>query len=361
MPATSDEFSFTLDGRTQTLSRPTALVQRHAELRVLGDSLWRSRLSQAGTLPRLARRTPPSWSDHIIESLASFRPDLVFVQRSYLAPLGLRLAEWSGARTIVDLDDDDASVFRQLGDETEAVAYERLVGSFASCFDVVTFASGIECAHITERHRLPRSVTIPNSVEIPMRLTDIPPALDGVGKVVMVGNFFYKPNVDALQWLVNAARTLFQQTCHEGVERLEITAVGRCMNPTELRPLDASGRVWLRTTGAVADVSPWYEQSHVVAVPLLVGGGTRIKAIEALAYGRPVVATSVGVAGLTLSSGHDCLIANDPIEFTQLLVRAIVEQPLISRLVAAGRVTSSETYSAPIVRQMVGSMVRSLL
>jgi polysaccharide biosynthesis protein PslH len=75
----------------------------------------------------------------------------------------------------------------------------------------------------------------------------------------------------------------------------------------------------------------------VVVAPLLAGAGTRIKVIEAMAFGRPVVATSVGVAGLGLVAGRDVLVADTPAEFAASIGAVLNDVGLAQSLVSCGR------------------------
>ena len=89
------------------------------------------------------------------------------VTRSYLAPLGVAIAEQLGSRwASLDLDDDDEQVVRALGDDEDADAYRRLVGVFGPLFQAVSLAAPHEAAAVSRRHGLAASV-IPNAVSLP--------------------------------------------------------------------------------------------------------------------------------------------------------------------------------------------------
>jgi len=90
-------------------------------------------------------------------------------------------------------------------------------------------------------------------------------------------------------------------------------------------------------TGFVDDVRPLIANSWMSVVPLLTGGGTRFKILEALALGTPVVATSKGAEGLTLESGKHLLITDEPEAFAAAVVRLCGDSALRARLSEAGR------------------------
>jgi glycosyltransferase involved in cell wall biosynthesis len=89
--------------------------------------------------------------------------------------------------------------------------------------------------------------------------------------------------------------------------------------------------------GDVPDVRPHLADAAVVMVPLRVGGGTRIKILEALAAARPVVSTTVGAEGLGLRDGEHLLIADQPEAFARAVARLLGDASLRRGLAEAGR------------------------
>lgn len=111
--------------------------------------------------------------------------------------------------------------------------------------------------------------------------------------------------------------------------------------PLEHLPLDHG----VQLTGYLDDVRPAIAQSWICVVPLLVGGGTRLKVLEAMALGTPVVATSKGAEGLEISPGQDILIADEPTEFAEAVVRLLGDPDLRAKLAANGRRLVEQRYS----------------
>ena len=88
--------------------------------------------------------------------------------------------------------------------------------------------------------------------------------------------------------------------------------------------------------GEVADLEPELRRADVAIVPLRIGGGTRLKVIEAFATGIPVVSTSVGAEGLGVEPGHDLLIGDDPRSFAAACCDVIGDDRLRAELVRSG-------------------------
>jgi glycosyltransferase involved in cell wall biosynthesis len=90
-------------------------------------------------------------------------------------------------------------------------------------------------------------------------------------------------------------------------------------------------------TGYLDDVRPTVARSWACVVPLRVGGGTRLKVLEAMALGTPVVSTSKGAEGLEVTSGEDILIADEPADFADATLRLLDDPALRAELAANGR------------------------
>jgi glycosyltransferase involved in cell wall biosynthesis len=90
-------------------------------------------------------------------------------------------------------------------------------------------------------------------------------------------------------------------------------------------------------TGEVPDVRPHYQDSWFQIVPLRIGGGTRLKIVESLCIGCPVLSTTIGAQGLDLRDGEHLLLADTPAEFAAAARRLAGDAALRERLRVAGR------------------------
>jgi glycosyltransferase involved in cell wall biosynthesis len=132
-------------------------------------------------------------------------------------------------------------------------------------------------------------------------------------RVIFVASFFYAPNRNGLSFLLDE---VFPRVWAE-LPDTRLTLVG-----TGLPELpNADERV--EQLGFVEDLGAAYASASCAVVPLLQGGGTPLKFIEALAYGLPVVATPRAAAGLDVSDGEDCLIAEHAEPFAQALIEVL--------------------------------------
>jgi hypothetical protein len=251
--------------------------------------------------PRLRDMLPAGW-----------RPDVLVVFRSYMAPVGLRLAQdFQPGRTVLDLDEDDVAVLEALG-SPDAPLFEVRTRATAPQFSVVTVASEAEERAVVDRYGLERTAVVPNGVEIPAEPLDYSRRSRSVA---MVGNFTYPPNVRGAEWLRDQVWPHLSDMLGE---------------PCALRVVG-------RGIGEVDDLEPVYRAAAVMAVPLFHGGGTRLKVLEAWALGRPIVSTTIGVAGLGVVPGREALVADDSVAFAEALVEVLLDPALGDALIAAGR------------------------
>jgi glycosyltransferase involved in cell wall biosynthesis len=167
-----------------------------------------------------------------------------------------------------------------------------------------------------------RVLVVPNGVDLPAEI----PVASREG-ILFVGSFGYGANRDALQHLL----TDILPHVREGAT-VKIVGSGRM---PEVREGQAGDRI--EFIGAVEDVSPYFSHARVVVAPLRHGAGTKIKILEAMAHGTPVVTTSIGAAGLEVKRDTHLLVADDPREFAVQVDRVLRDPALFARLSGAGR------------------------
>ena len=156
-------------------------------------------------------------------------------------------------------------------------------------------------------------------------------------RIVFVGSMDYHANVDGV---VNFAREIWPQV-RGRLPGLTFTIVGRDPAP-EIRELAAMPG--LEVTGTIDDVRPFYREAAAAVVPLKVGGGSRLKILEAMAAGVPVVSTTLGAEGLNVKDGENILIADTDRELLDAIRSVVEDEVLRQRLSAAGRTLVSNHY-----------------
>ena len=130
---------------------------------------------------------------------------------------------------------------------------------------------------------------------------------------LFVGGFKHQPNVDGVQWFVSEIWPLVREAVPDATFRI----AGSQM-PSSIQAL--SDRPGVEVLGDVPDTAPYLEEAQVSVAPLRFGAGMKGKVNEAMAAGVPVVSTSYGVQGLSVTSGVEAIVADEPKAFADALI-----------------------------------------
>jgi glycosyltransferase involved in cell wall biosynthesis len=156
--------------------------------------------------------------------------------------------------------------------------------------------------------------------------------------LVYVGGMNWFPNRDALEFFCGDILPHLTR----GRRRVPVTWVGAASEQEQRLYRDRHG---VGLTGYVDDVRPFVGDAACHIVPLRVGGGTRLKILNAWAMGKAVVSTSIGCEGLAATDGENILVRDEPRAFADAVL-AVIEDPLLRRrLGQAGRETAERVYS----------------
>ena len=243
--------------------------------------------------------------------------DLLLVEDIVMAQY---LSGVEAARTVIDMHNVESHLLSRYAD---AVGYAargwyarrtarllaRYEGSLARRVDLVTVCSTDDAARLQALAPSSTVAVVPNGVDT-QALRPLPDALREP-VILFVGTMDYHANVEAAAYLVEQVLPLVTAKRPEA----RVLIVGK--NPTERVRRLASARVTV--TGAVPDVTPYLARAGVVVAPLLVGGGTRLKILEAMATGRVVVSTTVGCEGLGVTHGRQLWIADTPAQLADAI------------------------------------------
>ena len=192
-----------------------------------------------------------------------------------------------------------------------------------------------------------RIASVPNGVDVEFFAPDAAEPVQP-HSLVWAGGMDWFPNADAIEWF---ATELWPALAADHPAR-SATIIGR-HPPTRALALAATDpRV--RVLGFVDDVRPYVRGAAIYICPIRVGGGTRLKVLDALALGRPLVATRIGVEGLGLVDGKHYLEANDVTETLRQVNRIEADPHLAARLAEAGRAFVLQHYSWDGIGERLG-------
>jgi glycosyltransferase involved in cell wall biosynthesis len=153
-------------------------------------------------------------------------------------------------------------------------------------------------------------------------------------RLIFTGPFRYHVNYEAMQWFISEVypKILAQ------LPNTQLMITGDHKN----LPLPSNKNITL--TGFVADIKPLIASSWISIAPLLSGGGTRLKILEAMAIGTPVVSTTKGAQGLEAKSEEHLMIADSAESFANHVVKILNDKELHARLATSARKLVSEKY-----------------
>lgn len=152
------------------------------------------------------------------------------------------------------------------------------------------------------------------------------------------GALTYGANLDAVRWFASDIYPLL----NEARAGIKLRVTGRADGADLSGVIDCPG---IELTGYVADIRGLLAQSAACVVPLRQGGGSRLKILEAMAAGVPVVSTSVGAEGIDVSEGEHLLIADSPKDFASAIDRLLSDPRLAQGLAKRARQLVEEQYS----------------
>ena len=179
---------------------------------------------------------------------------------------------------------------------------------------------------------------VPNGVDV----ETFQPMLGKEEGLVFAGGAGWFPNRDGMEYL---GRDILPLIRRDG-NGVPVCWVGRA-TPAERERFAAEFDVTM--TGYVPDVRPYLADAACYVVPLRVGGGTRLKILDAWAMGKAIVSTSVGCEGLDARDGDNILIRDTPEAFAEAVRQVLADAQLRKRLGSAGRRTVETTYGWEVI------------
>jgi polysaccharide biosynthesis protein PslH len=202
---------------------------------------------------------------------------------------------------------------------------------------------------------------VPNGVDTAyfsraaLALNRVGPLVFSAPTLVFSGTLDFRPNVDAVTWFVREVLPRVRARRPE----LRLLVVGKRPAPV-LQQLADQGALLL--TGEVPDARPYLAGAAVYVVPMRIGGGVRLKLLEALALELPVVSTGMGAEGVAgLRPGEHYLVADDPAGFAEQILRLVHDPALGARLGAAGRALVREHYDWSVIVPRLEALYQQII
>jgi glycosyltransferase involved in cell wall biosynthesis len=285
--------------------------------------------------------------------------DLVIASQIDMAPYALRV---TGAAKIFE-EIELTTLYEQFARQAHPLKKARggLTWWKSSHYTVGLLKKFDGCTVVSEAERervwqlLPKYqpiAIVPNGVNVAGYRNDFgSPEAD---TLIYSGALTYHANFDAVDFFLREIFPLVQAQRPQIKLRItgKVTGV-----PIERLPKTSSDSVVF--TGYLPDIRSAIAQSWISIVPLRLGGGTRLKILEALALGTPVIATSKGAEGLNLAPERDILLADSPTDFAAAILRLLEDPHLRARLSRNGRLAVETKYDWTIIGQQFNTFIET--
>jgi sugar transferase (PEP-CTERM/EpsH1 system associated) len=299
----------------------------------------------------------------IAKALGKYQFDIIQIEHSYMAKFLDDIDSRTGqAKRVLTMHNIEfirhSRIARTIECGWEKVRYiisARRYASweldYASRFDKIIAVSETDKQLLQEKDPSLEVEVVPNGVDLDFYQTTAPP---DNSTLVYVGGMSYPPNVDAVLYF---SKEIFPIILEE-VPQARFMVVGG-NPPPEVLELDNKDHICI--TGYVEDVREYVDRAQVAVIPLRSGGGTRLKILEAMAMGRPVVSTTVGCEGLDVENGENILLADEPREFAADVVSLMRNPALLTRLAQNGRKLVEERYDWDCIADDLQSVYSGLV
>ncbi len=325
---------------------------------VTGKTTWFNDASNAAAstwnLPQ--HRPPPEFAN----AFAALQPetyDVVFLHR-------LATCWWTGwtdpNRTIVDLDDIPSQYFKHAATHgglparlAKWVRYHRVRLSEQRVLNAFRFA--LVCSELDHQYlNHPRVEIVPNCYwpHIMMGQSPADVAPSDEASFLFIGALDHPPNEQGVAWFVDRVLPLIRNR----LPHAKLRIIGR---PAQHPVTDSA---WAQALGVehlgpVDDVGPYIQATQVEICPLLDGRGTRIKILESLAFGKPIVSTSIGAYGLPMGPEEGLCRGDTPEGFARHCIDLITDHAKRTTCGRAGRAYVRQHYSPQAVEQKLHELV----
>lgn len=189
---------------------------------------------------------------------------------------------------------------------------------------------------------------VPNGVDERYFAPDDTPVVPG--SMVFTGSMDWRPNQDGARYFIEQVFPLIRQR----MPGATFCVVGR--NPPAWLVKLAEKAEGVTVTGTVPDVRPYIARSALYLVPLRVGGGSRLKILEALSMGKVVLSTTLGAEGLMVKEGVTILLRDTPQEMADAACRALTNRDAYASLGSAGRELILKSYTWDAIARIMAEL-----
>jgi len=301
----------------------------------------------SGRMPYVAARfVSADFRDAVQSTVRRFAPDIVQIESPFLLPYVNSVRSMSGARVVLrslnaefriweGLATRERARLRRLALGHVAATLRRFERTWMAKVDAIVPISESDAADFRALGVTRPMHVVPCGVKLQPATTEAStPATVG-----FIGSLDFLPNQDAVRWIVEE----IWPRISSDLPSARLAIAGSSAPPWVERLTRECGADF---AGRVADPAAFLRSKAVVIAPLLAGSGMRIKVLEAMALGKPVVSTTIGAAGIDVENGADIVVADDADAFARAVVRLLHHPEAAAKIGAAARAKVASRYDS---------------
>jgi glycosyltransferase involved in cell wall biosynthesis len=268
----------------------------------------------------------------LLKALKTLKPDIVFYENLEAVGFFSNIVnrQLPSSKQLYDAHNIDSELWTQLATLQQSSVFKKYAENalqietyLYKSVDAFCCCSEVDRGKLLalNQGRLP-GFTIPNGVDTDAKPFDYNPLKHSNKEILFCGSLDYYPNEEGLIWFYDHVFPLIKKAIPEVV----LTLIGSSEKNEKNRKLWDDSSVSVE--GSVASLQPFYYRAGICIAPLLSGSGTRLKILEAMSFGNPIVSTSVGAEGINIIQGKHLLIADDPFAFAEMVIDLLLDQDL---------------------------------
>ncbi|MCF0212432.1 MAG: glycosyltransferase [Bacteroidales bacterium] len=307
------------------------------------------------------RYESPAFEQRLTAILKEQRFDIVVVESIYLTPYLPAIRKYSDAKVVVHCHNVEHEIWRRNALQERqpmkrwylkklALSLRMYELEHLSHYDAVVCVAATDAA--TFRKECPSlrkpMFVLPFGVVPPKEEPTAPSS-----KVYHLGAMDWLPNQEGVRWLAHEVWPLVRQQCPDA----ELYLAGRRMD-NKMMAWQLPG---VHPVGEVEDAAQFLEDKGICLVPLFAGSGIRVKMIEAMAAGKAVVSTSIGVQGIEAQNGEHLLIGDTAADFAHQVVRLLHDDALRLSLATKGRQLIDQHYNRHLLSQQIFTFFNNII
>ena len=260
--------------------------------------------------------------------------------------------------TIMDRMQDQVPFFLRPFIWLERNKIKKYEGKLVNDFDATLAVTEIDRQALLEaaknRSNATQKINVVPIVVDTRQLTPLRKPAPG-NRLVALGTLHYPPNADGIRWFMQHVFPIILQELPD----CTLTVIGK-NPPNDFYEIADKFQNSISITGYVDNLEPFLNEANVMVVPVLAGGGMRVRILEAFARRIAVVTTTIGLEGIEAVPGQDVLIGDTSGQFAEAVIKLLTNPPLLNSIAANGRHLVERKYDWQIVFQLLDNIYKQI-